>query len=1175
MTLVLDDSQTNALKQTIPLLLSGPPGAGKTAILYNIMLRTLIDTQGEAAKEDTPVPELNPTLFISQATNVISKLKIHHASQPESQTKEVLFSTWLEIISSANPGLKLVSEEDFAIWLQESCPKILPDVDPKVIHYEISLMVALSDEEYQKLSQRQCYFSGDSVKQKTIKSLLNKWQSHLQENKSLDPMVTLLSTSETKKYRSVFCDEAQNLPPTALRFLIEQAHNQQFVGCLDSEQCLISSPYIHNCIKQLLHHHYSHYSEQPLPRTWRCPPAVASVANHLMNSKYRLDGGGKRRNYHLIESAQQNKGIVSWFNDKMFKDIKKHGALAGTVVIADNLKPGEREYINEYLGTNNILRPQEAIGLDYDVVILWKPFSKKLCLGPLSKYQQSAPPDGLTLEQWNALNAIYVSLTRAQQDVYIYEEEKRTKTTLGDMLLGQLPINTIRNLDGTIDIRQQEAEWRIRVNQFLAEGHHDLAREVMRFHLHMKDTEIEEKINSYRLSSTHSAPMQEKSLPREEIAKKPEPIAPIKPTPKPVEVKREGPVLSKTPTSPEPKEVKPEQNPISREIAYITQFLQKVNEANLIGLLEHKNAIRILFDTKLENEHCLFLRLLVNPKWRNLLFKHLPNYINKFKDRLDDKFLCQRSLIVPDTSVLYWFTVTEEVNRLKILHQLFSQNPKLGENIHAKDLCRVITVFGGINDTTSPLYYLATEPEGCEILNLLIIRNPALVKNISAKDLCLPRATEGGEANESPLSWLSGRPEGHKILTQLISLNPKIAEEMTAKDLCLARPAEAKDDANTSPLFWLSSFFDGRRVLLQLLTLNPTLGKGIKAKDLCLALPKSAGKEVNTSPLYWLSARTNGRKILQLLLKLNPNLSNEISARNLCLTRPAIAGVHANSSPLYHLSQTLDGCKILHQLLSQNPTIGPNISAKYLCLARPEDAGSEANESPLCWLAASDEGRQVLLLLLKQNPKLAEGIFAEALCRPSTEASMSDFNTTPLLWLSRCTQGCEILGCEILDRLLSLNPKLAANISTKDLCLARPKIAGIYANQSPLYLLSEHPAGRRILKKLLNLNPTLAQTIPAEAFTLEVTSAADEVTITSLLDNLSKSPDGKEILDMLSEKNQQIKKVISEQSKLKISFANIKIIGIFANPNQLEELESSEASEELEASEEESASFIR
>jgi hypothetical protein len=292
----------------------------------------------------------------------------------------------------------------------------------------------------------------------------------------------------------VFCDESQNLPPVALCSLAEQVSDKHFIACIDSEQCLLTSPFILSYLKLLLHRLYGAYQEHHLPRTWRCPPEVVRVANNLMDAKYRMDGSGQRRIYARLESIHAEGGDVNWVHTKEGLIRLRHfSSFAYTVVIVgQEPTPELRKEIRQKLQTDNILTAAQAIGLDFSVVILWKPFSADY----LKNMSRKTDSSGLMLEEWNALNGLYVALTRAQKAVFIYETAK-PYIDLGKRLLGTNSFeNLVTLLPEECSESAKKAEWEQHVTHHLNEKRYELASNIMRTHLQLSEDAIQKKIQA-------------------------------------------------------------------------------------------------------------------------------------------------------------------------------------------------------------------------------------------------------------------------------------------------------------------------------------------------------------------------------------------------------------------------------------------------------------------------------------------------------------------------------------------------------------------------------------------------------------------------------------------------------------------------------------------------------
>jgi ankyrin repeat protein/DNA replication protein DnaC len=580
--LVLDESQQQARKESTPLLLSGPPGAGKTVMLYHIMLRNLIN---EDASNSSNQSAITPILFVSPSEHLIKSIKEEYQSTPQSKTTPVEFSTWQMLLQSHYKGQQPVKEGVFPQWLEQHALKEFS----KIIHYEFSLIASLGGEKYLTLGKRQCYFSGNKEQQEHLITLLTLWKKYLLKEQLFDPMVTALSEKVRSLHPAIYCDETQNLPPIALDSLMKRAADGHFVACLDSEQCLISSPYIHNCMKGFFYQHYGDYTEHFLPRTWRCRPEIMKIANHLMNVKYTLDGGDKRRHYKEIKATRPDGGGVTWVDNKNLQALNVYATLAGTVVISEYLTAEERLFINKELGTYNILSAKEAIGLDYDNVILWNPFSQNDCLRQLKTKEDATE---LSLEQWNALNALYVSLTRAREHVFLYDKERTRWASLATQLLGEVSFNQNLNQAMTHNPEEEQKKWLHQVDYHVQEGSLQQARDIMRFHLKMGSDAVEEYINKASTASAIPTPgitnatsqnnrtveSQDKTKTKQQLATQPPPKA------------RTTNALPKTP--------KPS-GMTDKEKSDLKNILRRItsNDGSVIkNLLEKPNAERYLFE---------------------------------------------------------------------------------------------------------------------------------------------------------------------------------------------------------------------------------------------------------------------------------------------------------------------------------------------------------------------------------------------------------------------------------------------------------------------------------------------------------------------------------------------------------------------------------------------------
>ncbi|KTD34271.1 hypothetical protein Lmor_1668 [Legionella moravica] len=1141
LTLALDDSQQKAMLQKTPLILNGPPGAGKTVILYNLMLKILnaysLSLNSDLNTDTAEQPATAPVLFLSQSEHLISSLKEQHQVYQSKDTSGVLFTTWQSLLMLHHPDLKLIEDNEFSLWLKDKLPKEASDV----IHYEFSLIVALGTKSYMNLGNRQCYYSKNSDMQNKLIDLLARWQQHLKEHQLLDPMVTRINLPQNHQFLSVFCDEAQNLPPVALCDLILSAKDQRFVACLDSEQCLISSPYILSCLKELMHQHYGAYSEQPLPKTWRCRPKVAEVANTLMQVKYSLDGGGKRRNYHSIESMHSSGGMVSWINSCGMAKIREFGTLTGTVVIAEHLESGDREFINNHLNTNHILTAKQAIGLDFDRVILWKPFSGNKCFHELLQKIKKPGNTELTLEQWNTLNALYVSITRSQSDVFVHEPSKRWME-LGEHFLGQLPLNQLSASIQEQNSENEQLKWEHVIEHHLSEGRIAVARELMHFHLKLDSTAIEEKINARK--SVPSSTAVSTSTPGEIIPQKndlpKEKALDTNASPKKTKSSSKRKKHNKKNSAAQTKQLSPNKNQIPKDKssiphessialkpstaalnspkispcdAYIHSLLNQLNEKSIINLFKHKSAAKLLFQHPLKDGTCLFTKLINNPTYRDLIFQLINKHWSALSKAFTPEILCQTNPPQDIPSIMIF--ALHPTGRL-ILNMVLNCHSNRAQDIKLSTLTYIPKSDAIAHNNASTFYWLLAYIDGRKFVNKLLDLNPELGKNLDDTFLNYspgPKTTGAGEII-APIYWIASSTIGLTLFTKLLAQNPRLGQTISGKSLCRKRTIPNSIETNSSALYWLTSSALGREVLNVLLDLNSQLAQEITAKALCRPLTPHAEINANISGLFWLFSTSGGRVILDRLLTLNPDLAKGISGEALCNRRAVSIGKNAHHSPLSYASSTPEGIALVNKLLDLNSELAKEISAESICYILQQIEEDDSSTSIFSVLTSSPAGRQLLLRLVDENPDLAKGITGNTLCAALNSNARFNPNTSPLYWLSANTD-----GRVLLKKLLDNNPNLAKEIRAKELCQILKEPTQAKLDTSPLFWLCGQKDGRDMLKRLIEVNHELARSITAEALCHFVSSPDDPEYNSSPLFWLAANSDGRELLNQLLDLN--------------------------------------------------------
>lgn len=1084
-TLVLDDMQQSTLEKRTPLLLSGPPGVGKTVMLYNMMLKLLLSNEADAMHAENSRP--TDVLFISQSRHLINNLRADF--QTQNIHAKVIITTWADYIQSHYPELLPVPQNGFSHWLQD----YLPGEPASVVHYELSLIAALGPDDYQGLAERQCHYANDPEKKTRLIKLLRQWSDYLKERKLFDPMVTVIPFDEKNVIDLVLGDEAQNQPPVAFRYLVEHGRDDRLIACVDSEQCLITSPYILSCMKKLLFKRYKNdYSQHALPKSWRCPPGIVKAANHLMDWKHDLDGNVKKRAYNKIGSAHATGGLVSWVNAKGLSDI---GLLNGNhelVVIAEQeMTSREREYINTTLKTDYVLTAREAIGMDFKYVVLWKPFSSSCLKGLYKKFTQSKLTHGLTLDEWNTINALFVAITRAADSAFIFEEDDY-QIAPGMWLLGKLGLNETSELKKLIeaaelkpevDAQGDSKEWGIKIESHLAEGHIDVARRLMAFHLNMNEEEINARIALPMTPAEVKTPVK--------ILSKQDTVAP-----KVIEARKKSagtlPAsnnVSRNTRAPEKKpnaeiaEIKPAANKLQN---YITGLINCLSEKNIDLLIENNQAVKLLFGPHVARGHSLFSLLMADCKWSNYLLNKIADNWGRFASMFTYELLVKPSLDNPDISTLCRLIVLK--NGPRILEQIIVTQPEQIKKITAGDLCLGTRVMPGRISSSIPFFWFCTKPN---VLAQMVNLNPELLKAITAEDLCrMYTGIDTKFINTCPLYWLSIHLKGLWLLDELLVVNPGLAKKITQDALCLLRVDSGHVDFNTSTIYWFCASTEGRQLFYRLLELDPELALRIPAS----ALFTVKGKDVNKTPFLMLTSNDAGLDVLEMLLTQNPQLFKDIPPSSISAIYSDTKSKIKNLSPLFCLSTTSRGISLLLKIYENNPKMAHGLDVKSLLAQVAAKYNNRYNCFALYNLVSNSDGLRALRCILESKPEIAKGITAKALCMPrrAEDGDPAEANSSVLSVLTYTK-----IGIKILKTIFLINPSVLRNISPHALLLTRTEDAGeALANCSALWGLTIFAEGREVLLMLLKANPDLATSIRSDDLTrLSPVSASGQTTM--------------------------------------------------------------------------------
>nr|HAT8712633.1 hypothetical protein [Legionella jordanis] len=1044
MYIEFNDEQQVARGATLPAVISGPPGSGKSCVALSLLEQAV----NQLAYENGPI------LYVTQSEPLKKALEAGWQELPAAQNlppKSVQFRTYQELLSECDLEFskkEIVGKAHFQEWFKQYKAKqkkrndsaaVNPNFLQQIslIYRELRILTAYSSEEYLKLGERQSLIHNTEQRQ-WLWEMSRAYLLYLEGTQRIDP--GFYSTTVNSLYSFIVVDEAQDLSHCELNNLGKLVKEYQIVACMDTHQSLKDE----QSKRDYLLHAFSggHYKAEhfALSATYRCHPCIVELANKIIDIKNSFTGGiADKKEFRVISSSQDAKaepGFVEWLEYSSTESLQ---TLRQKELVVVTYKEFKEEAI-QLFQTPLVFTPKQIKGLEYKTVVAYRLFDKEefkhinaLLKDKLKENDFVAPVHRAKQGQRNAsygplFNKIFTAFTRAKNHLIIVQNLKPI-AHLGN-LLQKAHVNhesaSIMNLgqDTQIDWHQEAQKQRDR-------GNEDIAREIEKQKL-------------------QSAEANNKEATKDQV--------------KPREIKLNTKKQAKS-------------QAVNRNKAATTELRwPKIDsKKTLIRLLNDSQVKEYLFKRSASQNSCGFIDFIKNEDNIRLLASVLqqhPKFTSLIAEGLKDDF-DGRPLLV-------------NLFQKELLGKLLNYIPELASHFSAKDLTKEYSY----GKTKSTIFLtLAQEGHGREILILLLSNNSNLAKQFTVADL----TTSYNEDSNYPLMHFTADLHfgGMKLLHLLLKQNPMLQDVPASVFMKISKSKGIFE--NTSPFYWLCVY--GVNLLSEWLDVNPSLITDLPIEELINSIFSSA--PVANSALYWLSLNSSTQFILKRIFELKPEILYCISPESLAhaLTRRS----SSDASALYWLSTSADGCYLLNHLLKINPELANYISAKDLGDPTIESYYTQGDSS-LYWLSSTEEGRGVLKNLLGLNKSIAKNLKQDDLVRlviPSAEfkdIGLSNVNTSAFYWLTTKPD-----GRQLLKELFELNERLSEHFSIDSLIQLRGKTAGKDANTSAFYFLSSDLLGHHILRVLIQKNPNLPNEIPYTSLVQSLTLEAKMFAVTSPL----------------------------------------------------------------------------
>ena len=796
----LNTEQEEALHTSLPAIVSGPAGSGKSSVALS-MLSQYLRNHGE----DTTA---FPVVYVTQSIHLVNEMRrIWQDILPDpARFSLVDFKTYDQVIAE---GLGIsedhfVGEAEFlAMYPSMSKPFKGSAISAKEAWQECRIRSGYpSDDAYLELGYRQSHLNRDDriiicsayhsfIKQATARGLMIP---------VLDQLIGAIRTL----YKLYIVDEAQDFSYgqlyrlKLLSKLLSGVYSIVFF--LGDHQILFDGKSRLNYLKSLFH------ADVPakiieLNKTQRCSEAVTLIANALIRIKYGLTGGASDKLSKMLEvanSASTVNGAAYRFQCHDIKQIDTFAQQASAslhyvvITVPDYVEEAKRIF-----RTPLVFTAEQVKGLEFNTVILWrildtdesKKAAQSLCLSQSSSGHR--PKAGIGDESFEPYcNRLITAVTRARHHVVMFENNSRHIAPLLSVLdqafekaqhIGPLFSETLSS---------SASDWALKAKELYATGHETQARAIFiekiggsatDFHLFIEGLSSPSDASS---SSGYACAGALVSI-KKEVAvdcstSKVSATIPTLPSSMPLALEEHR--LIKTIY-----ESKDKATLLANRENFIVlrhmsnEVFASIPADSWLAWIGKKRTLRpLLIDLAADAEQGIFIlkRLLEN----GLM---IPQKSWDFTAGRDHVFF-------PETSIPYWLLMHAQGQL--IFNELFSK--KDSPVIKMSTFFLLSSPIG--REGLSPLAMLIASKPGLKLLRVLIKNNPKLFQSISKKIWASPHPSIKA-MNGQPLTLINSfqaHPDGLKLLKLL---RPHLCDfaDILNRVLCDPWSAVVKNDINT------------------------------------------------------------------------------------------------------------------------------------------------------------------------------------------------------------------------------------------------------------------------------------------------------------------------------------------------------------------------------------------
>lgn len=413
------DEQQEAI--SIPAIIEGPPGSGKTSVAFASLEKFAINNQDPEKK----------LLYVTQSQRLAAHVRDLWRESPYYQPghqEGVYILSYGELLAKFYPGLDFAgsAKEEVIQFLLRSEGMIGKNLKTaqrqekaELLYLEFRILSGMSADDYLHASNNISHFPKDQ-RQQVVQAFKLWTASHkaiYPEFHEIDPI--------GKEFDIVITDETQDFSHLETKNLMNLAKNKQCVFCIDPKQNLKDNQskivYLQNeFFKQP---HSLKVEPVQLQGTYRCPPEIMTLAKEIDILRLQLIPQGKQG--AAINLTNHKKGNVTWLDpesqaaEKTLSDFKY---TRDCFIVTD--ETNKNQLLSE--GFSRVFTAEEIKGLQANTVVLYKPLDSDIFRKINASLERLNDGASISAEEnlsfGPALCSFFTSSTRAQEHLIIMQK---------------------------------------------------------------------------------------------------------------------------------------------------------------------------------------------------------------------------------------------------------------------------------------------------------------------------------------------------------------------------------------------------------------------------------------------------------------------------------------------------------------------------------------------------------------------------------------------------------------------------------------------------------------------------------------------------------------------------------------------------------------------------------